>query len=49
LALLENLDIYNPAQSKVMPQRINRLLSRLQLDIKEYQLLQAAIAKLLKR
>ena len=49
LALLENLDIYNPAQSKVMPQRINRLLSRLQLDIKEYQLLQATIAKLLKR
>ncbi|HCC65843.1 MAG TPA: rRNA methyltransferase, partial [Moraxella sp.] len=48
LALLENLDIYNPAQSKVMPQRINRLLSRLQLDIKEYQLLQATIAKLLK-
>ena len=49
LALLENLAIYNPAQSKVMPQRINRLLSRLQLDIKEYQLLQATIAKLLKR
>ena len=48
LTLLENLDIYNPAQSKVMPQRINRLLSRLQLDIKEYQLLQATIAKLLK-
>lgn len=48
LALLENLAIYNPAQSKVMPQRINRLLSRLQLDIKEYQLLQATIAKLLK-
>lgn len=48
LALLESLDIYNPAQSKVMPQRINRLLSRLQLDIKEYQLLQATIAKLLK-
>lgn len=48
LALLENLEIYNPAQSKVMPQRINRLLSRLQLDIKEYQLLQATIAKLLK-
>ena len=49
LTLLENLDIYNPAQSKVMPQRINRLLSRLQLDIKEYQLLQATIAKLLKQ
>ncbi|OBX62525.1 rRNA methyltransferase [Moraxella osloensis] len=48
LSLLENLAIYNPAQSKVMPQRINRLLSRLQLDIKEYQLLQATIAKLLK-
>ena len=48
LTLLENLDIYNPAQSKVMPQRINRLLSRLQLDIKEYQLLHATIAKLLK-
>ena len=48
LALLENLAIYNPSQSKVMPQRINRLLSRLQLDIKEYQLLQATIAKLLK-
>jgi len=48
LALLENLAIYNPAQSKVMPQRINRLLSRLQLDIKEYQLIQATIAKLLK-
>lgn len=48
LALLENLAIYNPTQSKVMPQRINRLLSRLQLDVKEYQLLQATIAKLLK-
>lgn len=49
LTLLEKLDIYNPAQSKVLPQRVNRLLSRLQLDIKEYQLLQATIAKLLKQ
>lgn len=49
LTLLEHLDIYHPEQSKVLPQRINRLLSRLQLDIKEYQLLQATIAKLLRQ
>lgn len=46
LDLLTQLNIYHPEQSKVMPQRVNRLLGRLQLDVKEYQLLQALIAKL---
>lgn len=44
--LLTQLNIYNPTQSKNLPERINRLLGRLQLDIKEYQLLQAMIAKI---
>lgn len=44
--LLTSLNLYNPEQSKNMPERINRLLGRLQLDIKEYQLLQAMFAKL---
>ncbi len=48
LQLLVALDIYHPEQSKVMPQRLSRLLGRLQLDIKEYQLLQAMIAKLMR-
>lgn len=47
--LLTNLNLYNPNQSKNMPERINRLLSRLQLDVKEYQLLQAMLAKLQQR
>ena len=34
---------------KVMPERVNRLLGRLQLDVKEYQLLQAMIAKINQR
>lgn len=49
ITLLTELNIYNPEQSKNMPERINRLLGRLQLDIKEYQLLQAMIAKLRQR
>lgn len=44
--LLMSLNLYNPNQSKNLPERLNRLLSRLQLDIKEYQLLQAMIAKI---
>lgn len=49
LALLNQTHLYHPEQSKLMPQRVNRLLGRLQLDIKEYQLLQALIAKLLQQ
>lgn len=46
LQLLEQLGIYTPEQSKALPQRVSRLLGRLQLDVKEYQLLQALVAKL---
>lgn len=46
LALLADLGLYHADQSKLMPARLNRLLGRLQLDQKEYQLLQAMIAKL---
>lgn len=49
LNLLSQLTIYDPNQSKVMPERVNRLLGRLQLDVKEYQLLQAMIAKINQR
>ncbi|OBX84594.1 RNA methyltransferase [Faucicola atlantae] len=48
LTVLQSLDLYQPEQSKHMPQRINRLFGRLQLDQKEYQLLQALLAKLTK-
>lgn len=49
LTLLQSLDLYQPQQSKHMPQRVNRLFGRLQLDQKEYQLLQALWAKLNQR
>lgn len=47
--LLQQLGIYHQQQSKVIPQRVSRLLSRLQLDTKEYQLLQAMFATLSKK
>ena len=47
--LLQQLGIFHREQSKVIPQRVSRLLGRLQLDIKEYQLLQALIATIDKR
>lgn len=46
LALLASVDLYQSSQPSAMPQRINRLLGRLQLDHKEYQLLQAFMAKI---
>ncbi|MFW2176412.1 RNA methyltransferase [Moraxella sp. TY6] len=46
LQLLQHVSLYNPSQSKMMPQRISRLFGRLQLDVKEYQLLKALLAKL---
>lgn len=49
ITLLTSLNLYNPNQSKNMPERINRLLSRLQLDVKEHQLLQAVLAKMQQR
>lgn len=49
LQLLQQLGIFHREQSKVIPQRVSRLLGRLQLDIKEYQLLQALIATIDKR
>ncbi len=47
LTLLASHNLYNAEQSKLMPARLSRLLGRLQLDEKEYQLLQALLAKLL--
>ena len=49
LTLLEQLELYHPANPKVMPHRLARLAHRLQLDIKEYEILQAVLAKLQKR
>lgn len=49
LALLSDLNLYDAHQSKVLPQRVSRLFGRLQLDIKEFQLLQAMIAKIKQR
>lgn len=46
LATLQQLGIYHREQSKVLPQRVSRLFDRLQLDVKEYQLLQAFFAKI---
>lgn len=48
LQLLQQLGIFHREQSKVIPQRVSRLLGRLQLDVKEYQLLQAMIATIIK-
>lgn len=45
LALLASVDLYQTSQPNALPQRVNRLLGRLQLDRKEYQLLQAFMAK----
>lgn len=49
LALLEQLELYNPAQPKVLPHRLARLSHRLQLDVKEFELLQATLAKIQRR
>ena len=49
LQLLQQLGIFHREQSKVIPQRVGRLFSRLQLDMKEYQLLQAMIATIIKK
>lgn len=46
LALLEQLELYNPNQPKRLPHRLARLAHRLQLDVKEYELIQATLAKL---
>lgn len=46
LDLLQKINLYSPEQAKHLPERVNRLLGRLQLDISEYQLLQAMLAKL---
>lgn len=46
LKILQDLGIYHREQSKVLPQRVARLFDRLQLDVKEYQLLQAFFAKI---
>lgn len=46
LALLEQLELYNPEQPKVLPHRLARLSHRLQLDVKEFELLQATLAKI---
>lgn len=49
LTLLEQLELYHPANPKVMPHRLARLAHRIQLDTKEYEILQAVLAKLQKR
>lgn len=46
LTLFTQLDLYHPEHAKNLPYRLTRLLNRLQLDVKEYQLLQAMIAKM---
>lgn len=49
LTLLEQLELYHPANPKAMPHRLARLAHRLQLDTKEYEILQAVLARLQKR
>lgn len=46
LNLLQQIDIYHPQQAKHLPERVSRLFGRMQLDNKEYQLLQAMFAKI---
>ena len=46
--LMVQLNLANPDDLRALPQRLSRLSSRLQLDQKEYQLISAVIAKLLK-
>lgn len=48
IELMLQLDLANPDDLRSLPQRISRFSSRMQLDQKEYQLLSAVIAKLLK-
>ncbi|ELA08303.1 rRNA methyltransferase SpoU family protein [Moraxella macacae 0408225] len=47
LAVLAQLSLYDSRQPKTMPWRIARLFGRLQLDIKEFQLLQALLQAML--
>lgn len=49
LALLEQVELFNPHEPKLLPHRLTRLANRLQLDVKEYELLQATIAKIQKK
>ncbi len=49
LHLLQKLELYNPDEPKSLPHRLARLSQRLQLDVKEYELLQAVIAKIDKK
>lgn len=48
IELMVQLNLANPDDLRALPQRLSRLSSRLQLDQKEYQLISAVIAKLLK-
>lgn len=49
IKLFSQLDLANTDDLRSLPNRLNRLLSRVQLDNKEYQLLQSLINTLLKR
>lgn len=49
IKLFSQLDLANTDDLRSLPSRLNRLLSRVQLDNKEYQLLQSLINTLLKR
>lgn len=46
IELMSELNLVNPNHLRDLPSRLSRLLSRLQLDQKEYQLLSAIIAKI---
>lgn len=49
LQLLEAAQLYHPDEPKLLPHRLARLTQRLQLDVKEYELLQSLIAKVQKK
>ncbi len=49
IELMQNLELADNNDLRLLPQRLSRLSSRLQLDIKEYQLIMAVLGKLQKK
>lgn len=49
IQLMIQLKLADPEHLRALPQRLSRLISRLQLDQKEYQLISAIMAKLMQR
>ncbi len=46
IELMENLQLADKNDLRLLPQRLSRLTSRLQLDVKEYQLIMSVLGKL---